>query len=156
LFISHITELTVPKLIKTYVRRTAGRDITDDVSEELQDFNLSVMGRNPFDPSDAQLAGRKKNFSSVNFFKRQSMCVMLQHSVNECFWIWLSEIGYFQNGFVHTSTFVLFAHNHSKLKPIFTEALLFALWDAPILKKTADKLEKFWLYRVLTMVCNTH
>jgi uncharacterized protein YpbB len=30
-----IAEHTVPQLIKSYVRRTAGRDITDDVSEEL-------------------------------------------------------------------------------------------------------------------------
>jgi hypothetical protein len=146
-----ITELTVPKLIKTYVRRTAGRDIPDDVSEELREFNLSVTGRNLFDPSDAQLAGRKKVFSSVNFFNRQSTCVILQHGVDECFWIWLSENGYFQNGFarftVLMSAFVLFAHNRSELQPIFTEALLFELWDVPIFKKTADKLEKFCFQR---------
>lgn len=70
----------------SYARGTAGRDITDDVSEELQEFNFSVMGRNLFDPSDAQLAGRKEVFSSVNFFKRQS--------VSTCNMVWTSVSGY--------------------------------------------------------------
>jgi hypothetical protein len=78
-----IAELTVSQLIKSYVRQTEGRDITDDVCEELQEFNLSVTGRNLFDPSDAQLAGRKKVFSSVNFLKRQSTCLILQHGADE-------------------------------------------------------------------------
>jgi hypothetical protein len=146
-----IAELAVPQLIKSYARGTAGHDITDDVSEDLQEFNLSVMGRNPFDPSDAHLAGRKKVFSSVNFFKRQSTCLILRHGVDECFWIWLPRIGYFQNGFAHITVFVLFAHNHSGLQPIFTGALLFALWDVQILKKTADKLKKFCFQRNRTI-----
>jgi hypothetical protein len=78
-----------------------------------------------------------------------SLRVILQHGVGECFWMWLPGIGYFQNAVAHITVlmpaFVPFSHKHSERQHVFTEALLLALWYGQILKKIADKRgEKFY------------